>query len=106
MRSINVYGLIQWECDITADNRAVDGSGKVCDRRMGEPGDELLDVTNPLGSAGRLARSRAIPERQVLNAMSCDLREKSIGHTKEYSKPFHSSSVNKPQNSEKPSATV
>jgi len=62
MRSIDVYGLIQRECDIAADDRAVDSAVKVCDRRLRETGDELLDVTDSLGSAGWLARSIAVPE--------------------------------------------
>ena len=108
MRSINVYGLIQRECDITANDRAVDSAVKVCDGHLREAGDELLDVADSLGSTGWLTRARAVPEAQVLDGMSChrDLREKLIGRTIEYSKPFHSSSVNKPQNLEEPSATV
>ena len=108
MRSIDVYGLIQRECDITVNDRAVNSAVKICDGHLRKAGDELLDVADPLGSTGWLTRARAVPEAQVLNGMSCHrgLREKLIGRTIEYSKPFHSSSVNKPQNLEEPSATV
>ena len=108
MRSINVYGLIQRECDITVNDRAVNSAVKICDGHLRKAEDELLDVADSLGSTGWLTRARAVPEAQVLNGMSCHrgLREKLIGRTIEYSKPFHSSSVNKPQNLEEPSATV
>ena len=62
MRSINVYGLIQGKCDITADNSTVDSAVKVCDGRLRETGDELLHITDSLGSTGWLARSKAVPE--------------------------------------------
>jgi hypothetical protein len=62
VRSINVNGLIQRERDIAADNRAVDGAVKVCDRCLREAGDKLLDVTDSLGGSGWLARSIAVPE--------------------------------------------
>ena len=52
MGSIDVYGLIQRECDITANDRAVDSAVKVCDGHLREAGDKLLDVTDSLGSAG------------------------------------------------------
>ena len=74
MRSIDVYGLIQWECDVAAGDRAVDRAVKVCNRHLRETGDELLDVTDSLGSTGWLARSIAVPEIQVLNGMNCYLR--------------------------------
>ena len=74
MRSINVYGLIQRECDVTADNSAVDSAVKVCDGCLGETGDELLHITDSLGSTGWLARSIAVPEIQVLDGMNCYLR--------------------------------
>ena len=73
MRSIDVYGLIQWKCDITTDDRAIDSAVKFCDTSLRETRDELLDVTNSLGSAGWLARSIAVPEPQVLDGMSCHL---------------------------------
>ena len=74
MQSIDIYGLIQRERDITADNCAIDSAVRVCDRRLRETRDELLDVTDSLGSAGWLARSIAVPEPQVLDGMSCRLR--------------------------------
>ena len=74
MGSIDVYGLIQRECDITANDRAVDSAVKVCDGYLREAGDKLLDVTDSLGGAGWLTRARAVPEAQVLDGMSCHLR--------------------------------
>ena len=73
MRSIDVYGLIQRECDITANDRAVDSAVKVCDGHPREAGEELLDVADSLGSTGWLTRARAVPEAQVLDGMSCHL---------------------------------
>jgi hypothetical protein len=80
MRSINVNRLIQRECNIAADNCAVDSAVKVRNTRLRETRDKLLDITNSLGSASWLARSTTIPELQVLNnGMSC-YRRASVLH--------------------------
>jgi hypothetical protein len=46
MGSINEYGLIQRECDIAADNGAVDTAVEVCNTLLRETRDELLGITN------------------------------------------------------------
>ena len=53
--------------------RIVDSAVKVCDRRLREAGDRLLDVTDSLGSVGWLTRARVVPELQVLDRMSYHL---------------------------------
>jgi hypothetical protein len=62
MRSVHEDGLIQRECNIAVDNCTVDAAIVVRNTRLRETRDELLDITNSLGSAGWLARSITIPE--------------------------------------------